>query len=165
MLDRILFSLVARAATSPATGHCKGKIVISRKITIHLLSIYLFIYSTLLFSVGEQSWHCVTGQVNCTALQCSPLGRNFMECSIIKPAPSLLMKQLVIGQLQKAPNFSAFHWSPHSSLVSVAQHFVTTRVVHILKWTKTSLITEADLITESNQAVRAVHSCNSWFRG
>ena len=41
-----------------------------------------------------------------------------MECSIINPALSLLMKHLVIGQHQKASNFSAFHWSPHSSLVS-----------------------------------------------
>ena len=29
--------------------------------------------------------------------------------------------------------------------------------------TDTSLITEAEIITESDQAVRAVHSCNSWF--
>ena len=45
---------------------------------------------------------------------------------------------------------SAFHWSPHSSLVSIGQHFVTTRVVHLPKRTETSLITEsdeADLIT------------------
>ena len=26
----------------------------------------------------------------------------------------------------KAPNFSAFHWSPHGSLVSIGQHFVNT---------------------------------------
>ena len=38
-------------------------------------------------------------------------------CSIINPALLLLMKHLVIGQLQKDPNFSAFHWSPHGSLV------------------------------------------------
>ena len=44
---------------------------------------------------------------------------------------SLLMKHLVIGQRQKAPNFSAYHWSPHGSLVSIGQHFVTTRVVHL----------------------------------
>ena len=36
-----------------------------------------------------------------------------MECLIINPALSLLMKHLVIGQRHKAPNFSAFHWSPH----------------------------------------------------
>ena len=35
---------------------------------------------------------------NCTARQCSPLRRTFMECYIIKPAQSLLMKHLVIGQ-------------------------------------------------------------------
>ena len=50
-----------------------------------------------------------------------------MECFIINPALSLLMKQLVIGQFQKAPNFLAFHWSPHGSLASVGQHFVTKR--------------------------------------
>ena len=46
---------------------------------------------------------------NCTARQCVPLRRTFMECSIINPALSLLMKHLVIGQRQKASNFSAFH--------------------------------------------------------
>ena len=64
---------------------------------------------------------------------------------------------------QKAPNFSAFHCSPHGSLVSIGQHFETTRVVHLPLRTETSLInknrTEADLITELDQAVRAVHSC------
>ena len=70
--------------------------------------------------------------------------RKFMECTIINPALSLLMKHLVIGQRQKAPNFSAFHWSPHGSLVSIGQHFVTTRVVHLPKRTETSLITESD---------------------
>ena len=82
-----------------------------------------------------------------------------MECSIFNP---VLRKHLVVGQRQKAPNFSAFHWSPHGSLVSIGQHLVTTRVVHLLKRTETSLITEADLMTQSDQAVRAVHSCNSW---
>ena len=28
----------------------------------------------------------------------------------------------------KAPDFSVFHWSPHGSLISIGQHFVTTRV-------------------------------------
>ena len=80
---------------------------------------------------------------------------------------------------QKAPNFSAFQWSPHGSLITIGQHFVTTRVVHLPKRTETSLITESDqsranhqllqLCTvrtawsDSDQAVRAVHSCNSWF--
>ena len=34
----------------------------------------------------------------CTARQFSPLRRKFMECYIIMPAHSLLMKHLVIGQ-------------------------------------------------------------------
>ena len=53
-----------------------------------------------------------------------------MACPIISPSLSLLMKHLVIGQRKKAPNFAAFHWSPHSSLVPIGQHFVTTSVVH-----------------------------------
>ena len=91
------------------------------------------------------------------------------------------MRHLVIGQRQKAPNFSAFNWSPHGCLITIAQHFVTTRVEHLPKRTETSLITEADqsranhqllqLCTvrtawsESDQAVRAVHSCKSWLQG
>ena len=67
-----------------------------------------------------------------------------MECSIINPALSLVMKRLVIGQCQTAPYFSALHRSPHDSLVSIGQHFVTTRVVHLPKRTETSLITETD---------------------
>ena len=86
-----------------------------------------------------------------------------MECFIINLTLSLLMKHLVIGQCQKAPNFSAFHCSPHDSLVSTGQHFLTTRAVHLPKSTETSLITESDLITKSDQAVQAVHSCNSWI--
>ena len=77
-----------------------------------------------------------------------------MECFINNPALSLLMKHLVIGQRQKAPNFSAFHWSPHGSLISTGQHFVTTRVVHLPKRTETSLITKADLITSYCSFVR-----------
>ena len=64
---------------------------------------------------------------------------------------------------RKAPNFSAFNWSPHRSLVSIGQNFLTTRIVHLQKRTETSLITESDLIIESDQAVRAVHSCKSWL--
>ena len=65
-----------------------------------------------------------------------------MVCSIIQLALSILMKHLVIGQRQKAPHFSAFHWSPHGSLVSIGQHFVTMRVVHLPKRTET--ITKSD---------------------
>ena len=102
-----------------------------------------------------------------------------MECTINSPALSLLMKHLVIGQRLKTHNFSAFHWSPCGNLVSIAQHFVATRVVHLPKSTETSLITESDqsgpdhqllqLCTvstawsDSDQAVRAMHSCNSWL--
>ena len=102
-----------------------------------------------------------------------------MECSINSPALSLLMKHLVIDQRLKTPNFSAFHWSPRGSLVSIGQHFIATRVVHLPKSTETSLITESDqsrpnhqllqLCTASttwsdpDQAVRAVHSCISWL--
>ena len=67
-----------------------------------------------------------------------------MECSIISAALSLLMTHLVIGQRQKAPYFSAFHWSRHGSLVSIGQHFITTKVVNLSKKTKTSLIIESD---------------------
>ena len=67
-----------------------------------------------------------------------------MECAIINPAISLLVQHLVIGQCQKAPNFSAFHWSPHGSLVSIGQLFVNTTTVHLPKRTETSLITELD---------------------
>ena len=90
------------------------------------------------------------------------------------------MRHLVIGQRQKAPNFSAFHWSPHGCLITIGQHFVTTRVVHLPKRTETSLITESDqsranhqllqLCTvrtswsDSDQDMRAVHSCKSWFQ-
>ena len=80
---------------------------------------------------------------NCTASQCSPLRRKFMMCSIIQLALSILMIHLVIGQHQKAPNFSAFHWSPHGRMVSIGHYFVTTRVVHLPKRTETSLITKS----------------------
>ena len=86
------------------------------------------------------------------------------------------MRHLVIGQRQKAPNFLAFHWSPHGCLITIGQHFVTTRVVHLPKRTETSLIAESDQSranhqlcmvrtawSESEQAVRAVHSYKSWF--
>ena len=89
------------------------------------------------------------------------------------------MRHLGIGQRQKAPNFSAFHWSPYGCLITIGQHFVTRRVDHLPKRTETSLITESDqsrayhrllqLCTvrtewsDSDQAVRTVHSCNSWL--
>ena len=82
---------------------------------------------------------CETGDVLLLqGRQCSPLRGKFIECSINSPALSLLMKQLVIGQRLKTPNFSAFHWSPCGSLVSIGQRFVATRVVHLPKCTETS---------------------------
>ena len=87
------------------------------------------------------------------------------------------MRHLVIGQRQKAPNFSAFHWSPHGCLITTGQHFITTRVVYLPKRTETSLITESDQSranhqllqlymvrtawSDSDQAMRAVHSCKT----
>ena len=63
-----------------------------------------------------------------------------------------------------APKSSAFHWLPHVSLVSIGQHFVTMRVVHLLKVPITAELpnrTKADVINESDQAMRAVQHCNS----
>ena len=89
------------------------------------------------------------------------------------------MRHLVIGQRQKAPNFSAFRWSPHGCLITIGQHFVTMGVVHLPKRTETNLITESDqsranhqllqlctvhtALSDSDKAVRVVHSCKSWF--
>ena len=87
---------------------------------------------------------CSLISINCTARQCSPLRRKFMECPIINPGLSLLMKHLDIGQHQKAPNLSAFYWSPHGSLLSIGQYFVATKVIHLPKRTEASLITESD---------------------
>ena len=91
-----------------------------------------------------------------------------MECSINSPALSLLMKHLVIGQRLKTPNFSAFHWSPRGSLVSIGQHFVATRVVHLHlhlpKSTETSLITESDLITSYCSYARPAQPGPIWTR-
>ena len=66
----------------------------------------------------------------------------------------------------KNPNFSAFHWSPHGSLVSISQHFVTTSVVHLPKRAETSLITELDRSGPNHRigpGCADVHSCNSFF--
>ena len=82
------------------------------------------------------------------------LRRKFIECSINSPALSLLIKHLVIGQRLKTPNFSAFHWSPRVSLVSIGQHLVATRVVHLPKSTETSLITESDQSGPNHQLLQ-----------
>ena len=88
-----------------------------------------------------------------------------MECSINNPALSLLMKHLVIGQRLKTPNFSAFHWSPRGSLVSIGQHFVASRVVHLPKSTETSLIsTESDQSGPNHQLLQLLTASTAWSR-
>ena len=72
------------------------------------------------------------------------------------------MKHLVIGQRQKAPNFSAFHWSPHGCLITIGQHFVTTRVVHLPKRTETSLITKSDRSGPNHQLIQLCTACTAW---
>ena len=98
--------------------------------------------------------------------------------------PSMLaVKSKIYGVLYKQSSSIAFgetssYWSvlkSFGSLVSIGQNVVPTRVVHLPKRTETSLITESDqsgpnhqllqLCTartawsDSDQAVRAVHSC------
>ena len=92
----------------------------------------LAVLSALGFNHILSLWYPIKPKF-CTARQCSPLRRKFMECPIINPALSLLMNHLVTGQRQNAPNFSAFHWSPHGGLVSIGQHFITTRIVYLPK--------------------------------
>ena len=62
----------------------------------------------------------------------------FTVSSIIKLATIAL-----VGS-KKTLNFSAFHLSPHGCLITIGQHFVTTKVVHLPKRTETRLITESD---------------------
>ena len=57
---------------------------------IHMIRKPVDGYSNLIVNSGKSLY--------CTARQCSPLRRKFMECYIIKPAQLLLMKHLVIGQ-------------------------------------------------------------------
>ena len=65
---------------------------------------------------------------------------------LYNPASSIDFDEtsIVIGPRQKSPNFSAFHWSLHGRMVSIGQHFVITRVVHLPKRAETSLFTESD---------------------
>ena len=72
------------------------------------------------------------------------------------------MRHLVIGQRQKTPNFSAFHWSPHGCLITIGQHFVTTRVVHLPKRTETSLITESDESRANHQLLQLCTVRTAW---
>ena len=74
------------------------------------------------------------------------------------------MKHLVIGQRLKTPNFSAFHWSPRGSLVSIGQHFVVTRVVHVPKITETSSITESEQSGPNHQLLQLCTARTTWSR-
>ena len=85
-----------------------------------------------------------------------------MECSINNPALSRLMKHLVIGQRLKTPNFSAFHWSPRGSLVSIGQHFVATRAVHLPKSNETSLITDSDQSGPNHELLQLCTARTTW---
>ena len=69
------------------------------------------------------------------------------------------MKHLVIGQRLKTYNFSAFHWSPR---VSICQHFVATRVVHLPKSTETSLIIESDKSGPNHQLLQLCTARTAW---
>ena len=62
----------------------------------------------------------------------------------------------------KTPNFSAFRWSPRGSLVSIGQHFIATRVVHLPKSTETSLITESDRSGPNHQLLQLCMACTAW---
>ena len=62
----------------------------------------------------------------------------------------------------KTPNFSAFHWSPRGSLVSVGQHFVATSVVHLPKSTETSLVIELDQNGLNHQLLQLCKARTAW---
>ena len=104
----------------------------------------LFNVSAVCDSGGKKCSSMCLQTIKRTVRQWSPVRQKFKECTIVNPALLLLMKHLVIGQRQKAPNFSAFHWSQQGSLVSIGQHFVAMRVVHLPERTETSLITKPD---------------------
>ena len=72
------------------------------------------------------------------------------------------MRHLVIGQRQKAPYYSAFHWSPHGCLITIGQHLVTTRVVHLPKRTETCLITESDQSRANYQLLQLCTVRTAW---
>ena len=134
-------------------------------------------FLTLSFSISG-----IVEVINCTARQC--LSMFAVKAKIYrvlyKQSSSMAFDEISsYWSVLKSSYFSAFHWSPHACLVSIGQHFVTRRVVHLPKRTETSLITKSDqsgpnhnllqLCTartawsDLDQAVRAVHSCNSWF--
>ena len=62
----------------------------------------------------------------------------FTDKAKIYGVPYIQFSVEVISSYWSA-NFSAFHWSPHGSLVSIGQHFITMGVVNLPKKTETSL--------------------------
>ena len=62
----------------------------------------------------------------------------------------------------KTPNFSAFHWSTRGSLISIGQHFVATRVVHLPKRTETSLMSESDQSGPYHQLLQPCTASTAW---
>ena len=50
----------------------------------------------------------------------------FTACSIIKLATIAFDETSSYWLAQKAPNFSAFHWSSHGCLITIGPHFVIT---------------------------------------
>ena len=85
-----------------------------------------------------------------------------MKCFVNSLGLSLLMKHLVIGQRLKSPNFSAFHWSLRGSLVSIGQHFVATRAVHLPTSFETSLMTESDENGPNHQLLQLCTARTAW---
>ena len=128
------------SASRRKRGSSPGPLDHSQALKVQCLRVPNALLDNLFFYFEERSKY----SHNLTTRQCSPVRRKFMECYIINPAQSLLIKHLVIGQRFKAPDFSAFHWSPRGNLVSIGQLFVIKRVEHLPKRTETSLITESD---------------------
>ena len=86
------------------------------------------------------------------------------------------VKAKIYGVLYNQASSIAFHWSPRGNLVSIGSAFrnhegstftekdrnkVNYRIGPLRSDSVIKLV--SDLITESDQAVWAVHSCNSWF--
>ena len=51
----------------------------------------------------------------------------YLICNFRKIFPREIFSESCKSSKQTL-NFSAFHWSPHGSLVAIGQHFITTRV-------------------------------------
>ena len=86
---------------------------------------------------------CLKMYQYCTARQCCLIRQNF-RVLYNQSSSIVLMKHLVIGQLQKPANFSAFHWSTSRSQAFIGQLLGTSRVVHLPKRTVMVLFTISD---------------------